>query len=137
MTDRLKRLFSIFHVFILTISNCFCQCSYERTTRFHSRTKRSYNFILFHKDLRSRTLQELLKRNSSLTHRNLSKDNLLYHNHSESKYLWQIYLTNLENSIFFPFYASQNLPPKRVVFSFFLRAVSLSKISRSHIFLKK
>ena len=36
MRDRLKRLFSSFHLFTLTISNCFCEKFYEKTTRFHN-----------------------------------------------------------------------------------------------------
>ena len=36
MTDGLKLFFSIFHLFTLTISNCFCQRSYEKTTHFHN-----------------------------------------------------------------------------------------------------
>ena len=36
MRDRLKRLFSFFHLLSLTISNSFCQRSYEKITRFHN-----------------------------------------------------------------------------------------------------
>ena len=45
-----------------------------------------------------------LKKIASLTARNLSKDNLLYHNLSQSRYLWKIWRIQF----FFPFNTSQN-----------------------------
>ena len=125
--NRLKRQFSIFHLFTLMISNCFCKRSLKKPPGPITDIKSSHNFILFHKDLRSRIA-------ISMAH-NLNKDNLLYHNLSESKYL-QPCLTNSENSKNFPFQICQNQPPKNVVFHFFKKraVVSLPKISRSQIF---
>ena len=84
----------------------------------------------FYKDLRSRI--------ASSTAHNLSNDNLLYHNLSESKYL-QRYSTNSENSNCFPFYTCQNQPPKSVVFSGFFKRPSLhcqKFLDLSQIFVK-
>ena len=91
--------------------------------------KSSHNFILFHKDLRSRI--------ASSTARNFSKDNLLYHNLSESKYLWP-YFTNSQNSNFFSIPHLSKLDAKQHSFFIFKKkaVVSLSKISRCQIFVK-
>ena len=78
--DRLKRQFSIFYLFTLTIFNCLYQRSMKKPPVFITDIKSSHTFILFHKDLRSRI--------ASSTACILSKDNLLYHNLSESKYIF-------------------------------------------------
>ena len=82
-----------FHLFTLTICNCFYQSSMKKSPIFRSIIANS-------------------------TARNLSKDNLLYHKLSESKYLWP-YLIKSENLKFFPFYICQNQLPKNVERSFF------------------
>ena len=97
-------------MFTLTICNCFYQRSMKKSPIFMTDIKSSHNSILFHKVFRSIT--------ANSTARSLSKDNLLYHNLSESKYLWP-YLTKSENLKFFPFYICQNQPPKNVERSFF------------------
>ena len=51
--------------------------------------------------------KNFLKEIASLTARNFSKDNLLCHNISESKYLW-CYFKNFQNSFFFSFLRFSN-----------------------------
>ena len=90
---------------------------YEKPPVFITDIKSSHNFILFLKDLRSRI--------ACSKARNQSKNNLLYHNPSESKFLWP-YFTNSQNSKYFPFYICQNQTPKSVVFFIFLKRLSFS-----------